>query len=455
MKKFLLLAMFAFTIQAAIAQDFKKVTTNVILNKYDDAKTEIDKVMADPKAAASAEAWYWKSKVYAGLSKDAAMRTKYPNILMDADAAFKKYASLDPALAMVKDKGAEGFFDMYSANYQTGIKTFNEKKWDEAAAQFESTLYYINTIIKNKWTNANIAFDTTSVLYAAYSYQNAQKLDDAARHYAVLADNKVGGKDYADIYKFLANHYLNTKNELLFNKYVVLGRELYPTEPWDEFEVEYMDKNNTLAEKTNIYDKEDAAGTLNEMKYLQFGDLFVNVKNKEKSLDSAQIKIYNLKAIDAFKKAFAKNNQNAIAAFNAGVIYYNVYYDYDDKFSANIKAMQNLNTNRPVEKDPKKKAAADAKFKELLEPIRKANAEIEKPMMENLDNSVEWLEKSYVILKNKATRTNTEKSVINKAVDFLANLYSYKRDRVRGKDMKAFDAFDLKYKEYDGLHAKF
>ena len=455
MKKFLLLAMMAVTVQVSTAQDFKKVQTNILLTKFEDAKTEIDKVMADPKAAASIEAWYLKAKIYASLSKDAAMRTKYPNIMTDADAAFKKYIELDPAMAMVKAKGAEGFFDMYSAAYQSGIKVFNEKKWDDAALQFETALYFINTIIKNKWTNANIAYDTTSVLYAAYSYQNAQKMDDAARHYGVLADNKLTGKDYADVYKFLANHYLTNKNETLFQKYVALGKELYPAEPWDEFEIEYMDKNNTLSQKTAIYDKEDAAGTLNEMKYLQFGDLFVNVKNKEKTLDSSQIRMYNLKAIDAFKKAYAKNNQNAIAAFNAGVIYYNVYYEYDDKFSANIKSMQNLNTNRAVEKDPKKKAAADAKFKEQMEPIRKANADIEKPMMENLDNSVEWLEKSYVILKNKATRNNTEKSVINKAVDFLANLYSYKRDRVRGKDMKAFDTFEAKYKEYDALHGKF
>ena len=75
--------------------------------------------------------------------------------------------------------------------------------------------------------------------------------------------------------------------------------------------------------------------------------------------------------------------------------------------------------------------------------------------MDNLDTAIEWLEKSYAILKNKTTRTNTEKSVINKTVDFLANLYTYKRDRVRGKDLKAFDAYEAKFKEYDALHAKY
>ena len=63
--------------------------------------------------------------------------------------------------------------------------------------------------------------------------------------------------------------------------------------------------------------------------------------------------------------------------------------------------------------------------------------------------------KSYVLLKDKSGRTKTEKSVINKAVDFLANLYNYKMNKVRGKDPKAYDALEVKYKEYDALHDAF
>lgn len=455
MKKLLLLAMLAVTVQLVSAQDYKKVQTNLLLNKFEDAKTEIDKVAAEPKAQGKAETWYWKAKVYAALSKDIAMRAKYPTLTKDADDAFKKYAELDPSLAMVKEKGAEGYFDMYSAAYNSGIKIFNDKKWEDAANQFETAIYYIDEIIKNKWTNANISFDTTSVLYAAYSFQNAQKYDQAAKYYGILADHKVSGENYVDIYKFLAAHYIVKKDEAQFKKYLAIGKELYPKEAWDEYEIDFMDKNMSLDQKTAIYDKEDAAGTLSEVKYLQFGDVFVNVKNKEKELDSAKQMYYTIKGADAFKKAYTKNNQNAIAAFNVGVIYYNIFGQFDDKYSANIRAMQALNSGRHIEKDPKKKAAADAKFNEQLAPYKKENAAIEKTLMDNLDMSVEWLEKSFNILKNKNNRTHTEKSIINKAVDFLANLYTYKRDRVRGKDSKAFDAYDAKFKEYDALHDKY
>jgi hypothetical protein len=458
MKKLLLLTILAASIQITQAQDYKKVQTAALLNKWEDAKTEIDKILVDPKAQAKAESWYWKSKIYAALYKSAPMRAKYPTILKDADDAFKKYVELDPGFAQLKQPGGgpDGFFDMYQTTFAEAIKAFNLKKWDEAAADFLLSVTYSDYIFKNKWTKSDYLFDTTSILYLGYSYQNAGKPEEAVKYYGRLAENKVTGESFADFYKYLVDYYTKAKNEDLFKKYLALGRATYPKEPWDEFEMDYIDKNYTLAQKTEMYDKGDAAGTLNETQYLQFGDVFVSAKNKDKGLDSLQIVSYTLKAADAFKKAYAKNNQNAIAAFNVGVIYYNIYGDYDDKYAANIRAMQAINANKPpADKDPKKKAATDAKFKEQTDAIKKMNADIEKPLLENLDNAIDWIEKTYTILKAKTDRSKVEKSVINKSVDFLANLYAYKRDRNRGKDLKVYDALDAKYKEFDALHAKF
>jgi hypothetical protein len=69
--------------------------------------------------------------------------------------------------------------------------------------------------------------------------------------------------------------------------------------------------------------------------------------------------------------------------------------------------------------------------------------------------AIEWLEKAYTIFKDKGSRTKTENSIGNKSVDFLSNLYGFKRDKARGKDQKAFDAYEAKYKLYDGLHDSF
>lgn len=467
MKKTLFLILMVTAGTMAVAQDIKKVQTAYVINRFDDAKTEIDKVLADPKSLDKAETWFWKATVYASLVKDTTKLARNPALEQQANEAFKKYAEMDPEYALVKERSAQGFFDMYASSYYSGIKMFNNKQWETAASKFENAIHYIDIIIKNKWSGGSLTFDTTAVLYTAYAYQNAanepkldkatqaQRLAKAANFYGILADHKVSGKDYEDVYKFLVTEYTITKNEAQFNKYLSLGKELYPDGPWDEYEIDYMDKNYDLARKTEVYDKEDAAGTLSEIKYLQFGDLFVKVKNEDKELDAAKQKSYTLKAADAFKKAYGKNAKNGIAAFNVGVIYYNIYSDYEDNYLTNIRSMQAFSADRPVEKDPKKKAAADAKLKEQVDPLKKANAEIEKPMMENLDMAIEWLEKTYTVLKDKTDRENIEKSVLNKSVDFLANLYAYKRDRARGKDTQAFDAYDAKYKQFDQLHNKF
>ena len=65
----------------AIAQDFKKVQTLVLLGKTEEAKTENDKLLADPKGAAKAEGWYWKARLNAALAKNETTKAKYINLI--------------------------------------------------------------------------------------------------------------------------------------------------------------------------------------------------------------------------------------------------------------------------------------------------------------------------------------------------------------------------------------
>ena len=440
------------------AQELKKVMLLLQTGKLADAKTEIDKNIADPKFSGKAETFYWKSRIYAALYKDPVSRAKTPNAKEIADEAFAKYQQMDPTFNFVKEMGQDGpsgYFDLYQGSFADGVRNFNGKRWDSAAYYFSSAVNTYDLIYKNKWTSAKTPFDTTSILYLGYALQNAQKPAEAVQQYTRLEDNKVADSSYIDMYRFTLNHYITTKNEPQFNKYLAVSKEAYPKEPWDDYEMEYLDKNLNLAEKTALYDKESAAGTLNEFKYLQFGDWFANVRTKEKELDSTQHAMYNMKAADAYQKAFVANNKNAIAAFNAGLIYYNNFADYSDKYSDNIRTLQQLNANKPpADKDPKKRPAQEAKFKEQTDAVKKLNVELEKPINENLETSINWLEKSVENLKGKSNLNRTEKMVFERSLDFLANLYEYKRDKVRGKDMKLFDIYDAKYKEYEGMHKK-
>ncbi|MBC7651137.1 MAG: hypothetical protein H7101_05250, partial [Deinococcales bacterium] len=201
------------------------------------------------------------------------------------------------------------------------------------------------------------------------------------------------------------------------------------------------------------YDKESAAGTLTASKYVQYADLFVNIPKEEKAkMDSLMLDNYNRKALDAFKKAASLDATDGIAHFNAGVIYYTLYGVYEDRVIENRKILKEVVATHVVEKDFKKKAVAEAKFKEQTDAIKKLSTDLEKPMTDCVDGCIVYTEKAYLILKDKKDLTNIEKTCLRKSVDFLANMYAIKRDKSAGKDPKAYDVYDAKYKLYDGLH---
>jgi hypothetical protein len=58
------------------AQELKKVMLFLQTGKLADAKTEIDKNVADPKFSGKAETYYWKSRIYAAIYKDPILRAK-------------------------------------------------------------------------------------------------------------------------------------------------------------------------------------------------------------------------------------------------------------------------------------------------------------------------------------------------------------------------------------------
>ena len=101
------------------------------------------------------------------------------------------------------------------------------------------------------------------------------------------------------------------------------------------------------------------------------------------------------------------------------------------------------------------KLLEDAKFKATTDSVKKLNVSLDQPILSKVDAAIEWIEKAYNNLKDKEKFTKSEKNVISRSVDFLATLYSFKRDKSRGKDQKAYDEFDAKYNFYDKLHDKY
>lgn len=459
MKKLLMLSAFAFFIFSANAQDYKKlVQMPMLLKQTIVAKTEIDKLAADPKTQTKPETLIWTARIYAAIYKDDSLRAKYPGAEVIANEAFQKYVKAEPDLKTIKANTdlENAAFDIYATSFKQGIASFNSKKWDSSLYYFNHAVNYSDVIYSHKWTKDTTAsFDTTSILYAGYSAQNGKKVNEASDFYTRLIDKKVASATYLDIYKFVLVNFSDQKDSARFYKYFTVAKEVYPSENWDEYELDFVNKAYNISQKLAFYEKGDAAGNFNAIKYLHFGDMFVNPSKEDKAtLDSVALINLRSKGREAFKKAYQINNQDALAAFNIGVIYYNEYNTYDDRVIAYTKALQELNASKPVEKDPKKKAAIEASYKVKADAIKKSRADFDKPASDAVDSAIVWIERSYTILnaKDKASRTSTERNCYNRSVDYLANLYGSKRDKARGKDVKAYDAYDAKYKLYDSLH---
>ena len=435
------------------AQDFDKVKTNLLLGKTDDAKADYDKVLAKKvNLAGTAAAYYWKSKIYSAYHKDA---VKYPNAYNDSKTALEEYMKAEPSLQLAKDNGQEPFFDIYIKSFKNGVDSFNVKAWKGAAANFVNVVKYSDIIFTQGWASSKQKFDTTALIYAGYSSQNAGNVEETIFYYKKLLDNKVATPELVDVYRYLLIQLIDKKDKAQFDTYLALSIAAYPNESWVEYSTDYIDKNLSIDEKVAMFDKLVAGGTISELESQMFGDMFMSGKNAE-GLSQENSDKYIAKASEAYKKAYTMNTKNYAAAFNAGISYYNAFSVLDEKVSVNIKALQTINSTKPVApKDPKKKVAFDAFYKAKIDSVRKINTSLEAPIKENVDAAIEWIDKAYNVIKDKEKLERGEKNVALRSVDFLATLYAYKRDKARGKDQKVFDEFDAKFSIYDNLHDKY
>lgn len=456
MKKIIgLLSLVAF-VQMSYAQDFKKVHGILMLKKYESAKEEFDKAVAKKAAlATTAEGIYTKAVIYDGLSKDSLLAKKYPTAFDDMRKAVEEYIKMDTSFKTAKELGQDPFFTIYFKAFKDGVAGFSNKEWKASAVHFDEAVNYSDLIFSKGWANSKQKFDTTSLMYAGYAHQNAGNKDACAAYYKRLIDAKINSNELIDAYRYLLVYYIDNKNKSGFDSYYKITQAAYPSENWFEYKSDYIDKHYSMEEKIASYNEMSADGTMTEFACQMFGDMFM----AGKSLDGISLELadaYLLKAQEAYKKAYGMNSNNYAAAFNVGISYYNQFSVLDDKVAENIRTLQTLNTNRPApSKDPKKKLLEDAKFKATTDSVKKLNVALDEPIIAKVDAAIEWIEKAYSNLKDKEKFNKSEKNVMSRSVDFLATLYSFKRDKSRGKDQKAYDEYDAKYNFYDKLHDKY
>jgi len=359
MRKIILLMFFtAGTATALFAQDFKDVKEKLDKGKYDEAREKIDKALADPKNQKSANAWYYKGIIYGELAKDSSKTDM--DYRMESFNALKKYQELDSKNIMLLLNQNANFFQLYEGYYNQGAKDFNDKAYDKAFQNFENALK-IKDYAYAKGFEINgfkfAAVDTQLVNLTGRAGLLAKQEDTAVRYFAMIADAKIGGEDFKDVYPILVDYYTRKGDSVNRAKYLAVGMELYPTNPyWNQTKMAAA--GNDKAKRVEQFEELIKADPKNADLLVDYAvELFSFLYGKDKPTDYAGTQ---QKLTTALQDAIAQNPQSAYANFIMTQHLSNQIYDMEEAYNA-------MKGTKP--EDVKKKTALNKEIQAKLEEM--------------------------------------------------------------------------------------
>jgi hypothetical protein len=435
----------AFAISAG-AQDIEKIKGFVYLQKYKDAKTELDKAMANAKFSAKPEAHILKSAIYLGLAGDKEFAAQSPQLFQDALASFNKYKELDKALTLVKEQpysNVPGTF--YSNFYNEGIGFFNKKEWESAYPKFISAVEMSDFMINNKLL-ANF-FDTSGLLLAGATAQNLKTKDaEAAALFSRLADQRVGGADNEFFHQFLTMYYLNSGNTANFAKYKKIGSELYPKSEFFKYEeMDFILSMTNKKKKMELIDEKLKADPTNPKLQGLIGEIYFDQLNSHDSNAVVPLNFDELEAkmIEAFNKATELKPTSGIPTTNIAKHYLNKAVKINAELEAHNKAVRERLrvANAPVNGKP------PAKLKGATPEENAKKDAINVRYYKEIDNSIGYFEKAIAIFQKAGDLPKEEKQEYKRSVSYLIDFYNEKKQFAKGKPAEAakYEALQKKW----------
>lgn len=252
MRKLLFIAGLTLAMTNLSAQKIDDVKKDVTGGKYAEAKPKIDQLLADPKNANNADAQYYKAVVYHNLAK----QNNDSALAVGALEAMKTYAKMEAGkpeaqrMLLSTLESHKTLVDIYQTYFQKGVDNFQKQSYGSAIGNFEKTLDAFQLLKQQGLTTA--AFDTTATLYAGYAAQNAQRFDDAAKHYDVIVNNNINDTTYVGVYRFMINSNLDKKDTATAKKYLGISEQRFPQykDIWLEYHTLFLsnDKEKRFAE---------------------------------------------------------------------------------------------------------------------------------------------------------------------------------------------------------------
>src|SRR5215213_8460765 len=259
MRKLLLSLVLSASVTGVFAQKLEEVQEKISKGKYDEAKEKIDKFLADPKNQSTANAWYYKGKIYAELARTDSAGTLTYDAAKEAFDAFKKYQDMDKMNKMMVLDQNVGLFQIYDLYYNQGIKSYNQKDYEVAFSKMKSALDLEDYISKKGFVYNGFSFpalDTQLINLTASSAYLSKKDDEAMPLWERLANAKIRDKDFKDVYALLAEYYSKKNNLQKADKYLSLGKELYgDPDFWISLEYDFANPGKDTVKRFARYEQ--------------------------------------------------------------------------------------------------------------------------------------------------------------------------------------------------------
>jgi len=386
----------------------------------DKAKETIDKITADPANAKNADAWYAKAQIYNALATDEKFKTAVPDAYDQAFDAFKKAYDADPNnKRMMLDLYKTGFV-AYEGVANRAAAAYQANNMNAAFEGYKKTLEDGDYLKSKNLSYSGYSvpkLDTGMVFMAGYTAMKLDKKDDALKYFGQIADAKIGKEaDYVIPYQFLSYQYKSKKDEANFKKYVELGHEVYPKDPYFvTIKIDWARENNNYPELFNGYEELIALqpdSLNNNLSYASEMFDYLFIKNPDKR--PADYEATAGKIETQVNKTLAKDYDPLSSNLIIGQLYYNQGLDQATE-SDKIKGTKPEDTKKKTDL----KAKAKDKYNQSIPHIEKVTSMLEQ--------------------KGVSALNGKEKSTLRNMYIMLGDMYN-----ATGNKAKA-DEYDKKY----------
>ena len=439
MKKILLFAAVSFLATSAFSQKYDEIKNMLMLpGGFAKAKQSFDKQSSNEKFYAKPDGYLLKAALYGQMSLDSAMASEADKNRNEAYEAFMKYKEADPAMKLVTPDDMvyrNVPFNLYASYFNSGVADINDKKYEPAYEKFQKTVELSDVLIEKKI--ATFTFDTNAVYYAGILAETVQKPEEALKYNTRFADLKIGGAGFESVYQTLVRYYALKNDQANFEKYRVLGKELYPNSEFFTYNIIdfAVGASGGFHEKIANLEKIIASNPEDYKAQLTLAEAIYDTldSRREGAVLPANYDELETKMIKAFNKASSLKPEELQPLLLTG----NHYITKSERIGDEM---------RPIETEVIKKGAkATASDKQRL-------AEAQAKYDAVYDLSRDYFEKAAELYAKMGTLNAVDKRNYRIIVGNLAQYYSYKRESAKGAELNKIIALETKYNNlYDKL----